>query len=112
MVDISQGSLMVIFCALAASLSTSASRKSELTKCMERRTVSAILERFDFNASATIATTVFGVLANVFPREVCTETVDLAPVMPDEEDEVFGGEVAGSSTVSERTCLEDLESQT
>lgn len=71
MVEISQGSLMVIFCALAASLSGEGEGDGD-EGMMEvdwwgRRTVCAVLECFDFDASTAVATTVFGVLANVFP---------------------------------------------
>jgi hypothetical protein len=48
-------------------------------------------------------------LPHVLPRQVRPQPIHFAPIVPDEEDEVFGGEVAGRSEVGEETGAGYLE---
>lgn len=100
---------MVIFCALVVSLSVEsqqASKRENVEK--EVRTIGSILKRLNLNPTPSISARVLGVLSNVFPREICPETVDLATIMANEEDEVFCGDVAYTTTIRERARLQNL----
>jgi hypothetical protein len=48
-------------------------------------------------------------LPYVLPRQVRPQPIHFTPIIPDEEDEVFGGEVARGSEVGEETGAGDLE---
>jgi hypothetical protein len=63
------------------------------------RTIGSILERLNLNPTPSITTRVLGVFSNVFPREICTETVDLATVMANEEYQIFSSDIAHTTTV-------------
>jgi hypothetical protein len=60
-------------------------------------TIRAVLKTFDFDASVSAG--VFGVFADVFPRQVGSETIYFCAVVSDKKDEVFSGEVASPASV-------------
>ena len=77
--------------------------------CLARElVVRPFFEVVDLDSSAAVSTGVLGMLTDVLPGKVGPQTVNLATVVSDEEDEVFGREVAGASSVGEGAGLQNL----
>jgi hypothetical protein len=105
---------MVIFCAFAASLSVTSSSAQDTA---ERRPVSTCTLRSLFNtiwlyARPNVSSRVLCVLADVLPRKVRTESVDLGTVMADQEYEILCGKEAQSTLAGQCPGLYDLERAT
>ena len=96
---ISQGSLMVIFCAFVVNLSKKQPNEHNFTARMiaRQRTVSTILQCFDFNASTTVTTGILCMFPYVLPGKICSETINLPAIMPNEKDEIFSWKIACAS---------------
>ena len=82
---------MVIFCAFVVNLSKKQPNEHDFIARMivRQRTVGTILQCFDFNASTTVTTGILCMFPYVFPGKICSETINLSAIMPDEKDEIF-----------------------
>lgn len=70
-------------------------------------TVGAFLQRL--NIAPAVTSGVLGMLSHVLPGEICTQAVDLSPVMANEENKILRCQKAGSTTRCQRASLYDLE---